>query len=195
VGNYDHKQSHAGLFDAVALGYDAQMFALLADGDHYLTQLFGANAMGNVAYDSIVQLTSEPRSAAVGGAVALNFETAGSGGLARGLVMANKTTTGAENLTGYNLGATGAGTVLQAIFRVLAFNGTNITLHIEHGAADPPAVDVAGLTSTAMVAIGCQRVTVATATNAWKRVVLSGTYTSATVLVTLGVVQGTYVAP
>lgn len=195
VGNYDHKQSHKGLLDAVALGYDAQAFALLVDGDHYLTQLFGANAAGNVAYDSIVQLSAEPRSAAVGGAVLLDLETQGSGGLARGLVLANKITTGAENLAGYNMGATGAGTVLAAIFRVLAFAGTNITMHIEHGAADPPTVDVTGLTTTAMTAIGVQRVAVTVATNAWKRLVIAGTFTSVTILVTCGIVQGTYVAP
>lgn len=195
VGNYDHKESHKGLLDAVALGYDAQAWALLADGDHYLTQLFGANAMGSIAYDSIVQLSAQPRSAAVGGAVLLDMETEGSGGLVRGLVLANKITTGAENLTSYNLGATGAGTVFAVVFRLLAFNGTNITMKIQHGAADPATVDLAGVTTTAMVAIGVQRLTTTAATNAWKRVVISGTFVSATILVTGGIVQGTYVAP
>lgn len=197
VGNYELAQSHSGLFEPTDDGFDEQAFLLLADGtDHYLTQLFGANAMGNVAYDSIVQLTAEPRSAAVGGAVLLNFDTAGAGGLSRGLVLANKTTTGAENLTGYNMGATVAGTQFRVIYRVLALSpATNITIHIEEStddAAVDPYADIVGLAAT-FNAVGVECDTVIIATEAWKRVVTAGTYTSALILVTAGVVQGTVV--
>ena len=197
VGNYDFSQSHAGLLDPTDDAYDEQIFALLDDSDHYLTQLFGANAMGSVAYDSLVHLTGQPRSAAVGGAILLNFDTAGSGGVSRGLVLASKTTTGAENLTGYNMGATGAGTEFRVIYRVLTFDGTDITLHIEESSDDAAAdayEDIVGLTET-FTDVGVATDTVVIATEAWKRCVVSGDFTSALILVTAGIVQGTYVAP
>ena len=197
VGNYEFAQSHSGLFEPTDDGFDEQIFALLADGtDHYLTQLFGANAAGNVAYDSIVQLTAEPRSAAVGGAILLNFDTAGAGGLSRGLVLAKKTSTGAETFTGYNMGATVAGTQFRVIYRVLSLSpATNITLTIQESsddAATDPYAAIVGLAAT-FNAVGVESDTVIIATEAWKRVVTTGTYTSALILVTAGVVQGTVV--
>jgi len=196
VGNYEFAQSHSGLFEPTDDGFDEQVFLLLADGtDHYLTQLFGANVAGSIAYDSIVQLTAEPRSAAIGGAVLLNFDTAGAGGLSRGLVLASKLSTGGEIIAAKNCGATGAGTQLRAFYRVLAFTGTNIIIHIEDSATEGGAyVDIAGLTAT-FTGIGVECDTVMVATNIWKHVVTAGTYTSALILVTLGVVQGTYIAP
>ena len=197
VGNYEFAQSHSGLFESTDNGVDEQTFLLLADGtDHYLTQLFGANVAGTVAYDSIVQLTANPRSAAIGGAVLMNFDTAGGGGLSRGVVLASKTSTAAETIPGatdgWNQGATISGQSLRAIFRVFAFTGTSITMKIQHCATQGGSyVDVTSLTSTAMTANQVQSVTVTSATNAWKHVVTTGTYSSALILVTLGTVQGT----
>lgn len=197
VANYDAKQSHTGLLEPTDDGYDEQIFALLDTTDHYLTQLFGANAMGSIAYDSLVHLSTQPRSAAIGGAILLNFDTEGSGGVSRGLVLASKTTTGAESLTGYDMGATGAGTEFRVIYRILTFDGTDITLKVQESSDDAAAdayVDIVGLTET-FTDVGVATDTVVIATEAWKRVDITGDFTSALILVTAGIVQGTYVAP
>jgi len=106
-GGYDVKASDLGFLEPTDDGYDEQLFAALTDGaDHYLTKLFGANAMGSPSYDMVVKVSSQPRSASIGGAILLNFESEGSEGVARGLVLGHKTTTGAEDLTAYNQGPT-----------------------------------------------------------------------------------------
>lgn len=104
-GNYDAKASCLGFLEPTDEGYDEKMFDALTDGaDHYLTQLFGANAMGSPSHDMVVRFPSQPRSASVGGPILLNFDAEGNEGVARGLVLGNKTTTGAEDLTPYNQG-------------------------------------------------------------------------------------------
>ncbi len=194
-GNYDVKHSDLGLFEPTDDGYDEQVHALLEDAsDHFLTKLFGANAIGNVAYDSVVRLSGQPRSAAKAGAVLLNFDSGGAGGIVRGVVLGNKVTTGAESLAGQNQGATTSPTEYAVIFRVLAFTGTNITLKVQESSDDGGGdayADIAGLTSGALTAIGVVRATTTATTEAWKRLNISGTFTSATILVTAGVVQGT----
>ncbi len=195
VGNYDHTDKLLGFFDGVDEGIDERIFALLGDNsDHLLGVAYEAAAENTILYEALAKLMGQPRSGAVGGAVLLNFDMAGSGGLSRSLVLGSKTSTAAENLTGRNMGATTAGQVFQAVFRVLAFTGTNITLRLQesqdNGGADPYA-DIAGLTSGALTGIGAVRATTTAATEAWKRCVLSGTYTSALILVTAGLVAGT----
>lgn len=197
-GNYEFTQSHSGIFEAADNGFDEQVHALINDGtDHYLTQVFGANAAGTIAYDSIVQLTAEPRSASIGGAVLLNFDTAGAGGLSRGVVLASKISTGAEIIAGQANDATGAGTSFRVIYRVLAFTGTDITMHIEDAATiDGVYADLAGLTAT-FTGAGVDSDTIIIATRGFKHVVTTTAagYTSATILVTCGYIAGTYIAP
>lgn len=104
---YDVKASDLGFLEPTDDGYDEQLFAALTDGaDHYLTKLFGANAMGSPSYDMVIRVPSQPRSASMGAAILLNFDSEGSDGVARGLVLGQKTTSGAENLTPYNQGPT-----------------------------------------------------------------------------------------
>lgn len=199
VGNYDLNNSDLGFLEPTDDEYDEQLFAALNDGDtdHYLTKLFGAHTIGSVAYDAIVRVTSEPRSASIDGAILLNFDSGGANGIVRGLVLGNKTTTGAESLDGQNQGATGAGTLLSYLLRVLSFDGTDITLKIQESSDDGDTdayADVTGLTQT-FTDIGISRETTVAATEAWKRLDISGTFTSALILVTGGIVQGTYVAP
>jgi hypothetical protein len=195
VANYEMKANALGFFEPTDDGYDEQIWAMLNDGDtdHYLTHLFGASAIGNVAYDMVARISGQPRSAAVGGAILLNYDTEGANGIVRGLVLGNKTTTGAESLTGQNQGVTTAGTIYAVIFRVLTFNGTNITLKVQEssddGAGDAYA-DIAGLTSGALTDIGVVRATTVAATEAWKRLDISGTFTSCAIVVTAGTVQG-----
>lgn len=196
VGNYDHTQDHTGFFDGADNAFDERAFVdLNTDEDHFLAQLFGANAENSRGYEAIVRLARQPRSAALGGAVLLNLQSEGSGGLVRCTVLRNATLVGVGNGTGRNLGATASGTVFAVVFRVLAFSGVNLTLALEEsqndGGADPYAA-IAGL-SNAFTAIGVSRKTTTAATEAWKRVAATspGGFTSATVLVTAGTVQGT----
>ena len=194
VGNYDAKQSHLGFFEGTEDGFDQQIHALLADGnDHYITHCFGASAEASVAYDFVARLSALPRSASEGGAILLNFDSESSEGVVRGLVLGNKTTTGAEDLDGQNQGATTANTIYAVIFRVVTFDGTDITLHIEESSDDGGGdayADIAGLTAT-FTDIGVERHTTVAATEAWKRVVIAGDFTTALILVTAGTVQGT----
>lgn len=193
VANYDVQHEDNGFFDGVDDAIDEILHGLVADtADHYLTKCPDGDSENDIAYDSVVRLTGKPLSGQAAGAVLLHLRAAGSDGMARGLVLASVTTTGAENRTGRNMGATTAGQTFQVVFRVLTFSGTNITLKIQEsqndGGADPYA-DIAGLTSGALTAVGVVRATTTAATEAWKRVNISGTFTSALVLVTAGVVS------
>ncbi len=194
VGNYDHTHSEAGIFDAVNDGYDEQLHALLGSAnDLYLTKTFGI-AEGSIAYDALVKLSSLPLEAQIGNAIMRSFDAAGSGGLARGLLLRSATVTGAGNGTGRNAGATTSGQSLRTMFRLLAFTGTNITMKLQESSDDAGAdayADITSQTSGAMSAAGIVVVTTTAATEAWKRVVISGTITSAIVRVTSGVIAGT----
>ncbi|MCJ7797118.1 MAG: hypothetical protein MUQ56_10195, partial [Thermoleophilia bacterium] len=194
MANYDVSHSDQGFMDTADDSYDEQLFTAMGEaGDHYLTKMFAGTVEASVAYDSIVKISGEPRSAAVGGAILLNFDSQGSGGLVRGVVLRNATVAGAGDGTGQNLGTTVAGQEFAVIFRVIAVAGGTITMHIEEGAADPPITDIAALTTTAMAVPGVERYSIVVPTLAWKRVVIAvgGGFTSATVLVTAGVVMGT----
>ena len=195
LGPYDYDTSHLGFFEGDSGLYDENMHALLsATGEHYLTQLFEGATENTIAYDSLIHVTGQPRSAQFEGAVLLNFDGAGQKGLTRGLVLGAVTTTGAENRTGRNQGTTASGTTYAVVFRVLTFSGTNITLKIQESSDDGSGDaygDVSGLTSGALSAVGVVRATTTSATEAWKRLNISGTFTSCLILVTAGVVAGT----
>ena len=194
VGNYDYSSSVLGFFDGADDAVDEILHGLLAnESDHYLTKMPGASAEGGIAYDLLVSLTRKPLSAATGGAVLLNIESAGRNGAVRGHILGNLTSTGAGNRAGVNQGVKASGVVYAVIFRVLSFTGTNITLKIQEssddGAGDAYA-DVASLTSGALTAIGVVRATTTAAMEAWRRLNISGTFTSVAVRVTAGVVAG-----
>lgn len=195
VGGYDVQASSLGLIDTANDDYDEQAWdAILDNSDHYLTRLPTGSAENSISYDYVVRLTAQPRSGAIGQAILLNFEAAGANGAVRGLVLASVTSTGAESRTGRNQGVTAAGTTYAVTFRLLAFTGTNITMVVQEsqndGSPDTYAT-ISGLTSGALTAVGTVRATTTAATEAWKRVALTGTYSSALILVTAGTVQGT----
>ncbi len=195
-GNYDHKHSHSGLFDPEDDSFDEQIFAILdANEDHYLCHLFGANAIGNVAYESVVRLSEQPRSAALGGAVLLNLGAEGSNGMSRGLVICNATISADGNQAGQNIGASSAGQVFQVVIRVISGTFTSFDVNVQEsqndGAPDAYAT-VAALSQTGINAAGVWRKTTASATEAYKRVNIANWIgTSAVVLVTAGLVAGT----
>lgn len=193
IGNYDHMHEDNGFFDGATLLNDAFIHALVGDNtDHYLTKCPDGDSENDIAYDGLVTLVGKPLSGQSAGAVLLHLKTTGRGGLARGLVLASVTTTGAETRVGRNMGATVSGDTFEAIFRVITFSGTNITLTIEEsqndGGADPYAL-ITGMTSGALTAANVVRATTTAATEAWKRCRVAGTFTSALILVTAGKVS------
>ena len=193
VGNYDFAMPYLGLFDFTDDAYDEQIHLLLESAaDHYATIALGS-AIGDVAYDGVCSLVSQPREASLGGAVALNFDLAGRESLSRGVLLGNKTTTGAEDLTGVNQGATVANQTYRAIFRIISFTGTNITLTIEEsqndGGGDAYGA-IAGLNSGAQTGVGVWEAETTSATEAWKRLAVSGTFTSVVIVVSAGVLAG-----
>ena len=196
VGNYDYKAALNGFFDADSSGLDPRAYIdLNTDEDHYLTQLFGANAIGSKGYDTICRLMEQPRSGGVGGAVLLNLSTEGSGGAVRCTVLCNTAITATGNQSGQNMGATTAGQTFQVIARLLSASGSgSISFAVQEssdGGADVYAT-ISGLTGT-FNGTGVNRLTTTAATEAWKRVTVTAFtgFTSVTLLVTAGVVAGT----
>jgi hypothetical protein len=195
VDNYDHSHSHSGFFDGADNSFDEQIFAMLDDSDHYLAQCFAGETEGNPCYEAIVKLSSQPRQAQSGQAIALNIESQGSGGLARGHILRKNTAlTGNGNGTGYNTGATTLNQVYAVTIRCFSFTGTTFNVKIQQstddGAGDAYA-DIATLAQD-VTAAGVWRLTTTAATEAWKRVVISSwNGTTASIAVTAGVVAGT----
>ena len=196
VANHDHSGSHTGFFDAADNALDPVAFInLRTDEDHYLTQIFGANAEGSIGYDRVVRLKDQPRKAGNGAAMLLNFSEEGSGGIARCTVLRNASITATGSGTGRNLGATTSGQIFAVTFRVISVVGTgSITLQVQessdNGGSDAYAL-ITGLAAT-LTAAGVSRVTTTAATEAYKRVNVSAFsgFTSVTVLVTAGIVAG-----
>jgi len=195
VGNYDYAFPFMGLFDGAAGELDAIVHALLGSAsDHYVTLALGS-AVGDVAYDGAVSLAGKPLSASLGSVQALNLDLSGRAGLSRGVLLGNGTTTQAESLASVNMGTTIAGQVFRAIFRVITFDGTDITLKVQESQqddGDPDTfADITGVTSGALTAAGVVAAQSTAATEAYKRLNISGTFTSAVIAVSAGVVAGT----
>lgn len=193
VANYDAMIGFLGFGQFADNGMDEQLHLLLADdAAHYIAILPGANAIGSIAYEHVAQFTNMPRSGAIGGAVLHNFDASGRAGMYRGLVLGNKTSTGAESLAGQNMGTTAATQTFAVTFRLMSFTGTSITMVIQESSDDAvgdPYASIAGLTSGALSAAGVVRVTTNAVTEAWKRLQTTGTYSSAVILVTAGVLS------
>lgn len=193
VGNYDHKHSVQGFFDGDTGKFDAQAFVdFRTDEDHFLATIFGTTE-GSRGYEDVIRNMGQPRSGGTGGAVLLSLEGEGSGGRVRCWLLRTATLAGAGNGAGQNLGATTAGQVFAAVFRLLAFTGTSITLKVQESSDDGAVdlyADIAGLTSGALTAKGVVRATTTAATEAWKRLAATGTFTSAQIIVTVGTVAG-----
>lgn len=189
VGNYDHDFDTTGLFDGTDDAYDERVFVdLKTDEDHYLSTHFGT-AEGSPAYLDVLRMIEQPRSGASGGAVMLNVKGEGSGSRLRGMLLRSATVSSGGNGTGRNMGATTTPTPFAVHFHLIAFNGTNITIKLQESSDDGSGdayADIAGLTSGALTAVGVVRVSTTASTEAWKRVVISGTFTSATVVVCAG---------
>lgn len=188
--NYDHTHSHDGFIDTADDSYDEVMFShLQTASDYHWGRFWEGIGEGAVAYEAVVRQTDQPRSVQVGQAILLNVSAAGSGHLARGVVLRSGTVSGTTNSTGQNVGATTSGQILVATFRVISGTFASVTLNIQEsqndGGADPYAT-ISGMTSGSMTAAGVVRTTTTAATEAWKRVNVSAfSGTSCVVLVTL----------
>ena len=197
MGNYDSSQSHLGLFEpgTGANEYDEELFAALLDGaDHRVGQFFEGITAGNVAYENVTKFTANPRSAAIGDVVLAHFDSMGTDGTTRGIVLGSTTSTGAEDLTGISQAITTSPEQYTVVFRVIAFSGTDITMTIEEsqndGGGDAYAL-ISGLTSGAVTGPDVVRVSTTATTELWKRVAITGTFSSAEILVTGGTLAGT----
>ncbi len=193
VGNYGVNGSLTGFFEPTDDGFDEYMHGFLQSATtKYLGAAVGQGAAGQVAYENVIDITGEPRTANIGGAILLNCDYTGAGQLARGMVNLNATISGDGNQTGQNHGASTAGQTFQAIVRVISATAlTRMDIHIEEsqndGGADPYA-DIAGMSQTEIAAAGVWRLTTTAATEAWKRCVISNwNGTSALVVVTMGI--------
>lgn len=162
------------------------------ENDHYLLKLFAGNTENAVAYEMIERLNANPISGRVGGAVLISSSFGGAGPCYRGAVLRSATVTATGNGTGRNLGVTTTDDEFAVTFRVVGGTFTSIGLKVQqssdNGAGDAYA-DVATLAHT-FTAPGVFRVSTRAATEAYKRVVISGfTGTNALILVTAGVVK------
>ena len=151
------------------------------------------SAIGSVVHEGAISLSEKPLSAQLGGTQMLNFTGMGRLGASRGVLFGNKTTTGAESLASIQQGATTSGQLYRAVFRLVEFTGTNITLELQESSDDGSGdsfTDITGLTSGALTAAGTVVATITAATEAYKRLNISGTFTSAVIAVTGGLVAG-----
>ncbi len=196
VGNYDHMLSLNGFFDAADDAFDPVAFVdLMTDEDHQAFVTFGAGAVGSVGYEGPVRLKSQPRSAAVGQAVLLNIETEGAGPIARSTILHTGAITATGDQDGQNLGATSSGDLLVVVYRVLAVSGSGSIVMQIHESSDDGGSDayasIAALASGTLTGVGATRKTTTAATEAYKRLTVStfSGFTSATVLVTIGVAK------
>lgn len=195
VGNYDHEHNDLGIFDGGVNRGDAVIHALLSDNtDHYLARCPGSANEGDVAYESIVALASKPLSGRVGDAVILNRTYRGRGGMVRGVLLSNATILGTGARTGQNLGATVSGQRLRVVHRIVEFTGTSLTVQFQestdNGSGDAYAT-ITGMGFAGMATTGIVVGEVTIATEAWKRLLLSGSFASVTLVTTVGIVLGT----
>ena len=196
VGNYDHAHEHTGFFDGVNDLIDEAIHSLITFDtvEYSLGQMFGSSSEGEIVYESLVALSSKPLSGAVGGAVLLNQNYVGRNSAFRGIILRNATVTGTGNGTGRNMGASTSGQTFRVVFRVFSGTFTSIGLKLQESTDDAAAdayADIAGLADTLTV-VGVSGKTTTAATEAWKRLVVSGfTGTNAVIGVTAGIQQGT----
>lgn len=197
-GVYNGRMPIGGFFDPADDNYDEQMWSVIGDGaQHYVGLYPGSQAAhGNFGYEIEAQCPDQSRPIEVAGAVLLSVTWQGEGPVVRSTVLCNGAVTGSGVVTNSNknLGATAAGEEFVAILRVLSVTGSgSITVEIEESSDDGAADAYAQVFAfTAKTAIGVERKSVLTATEAYKRVnvtAFSG-FTSVTILVVAGKSQG-----
>lgn len=194
VGNYDYEVANLGFFDGAATPskFDEIIHNLMDDDNHYFGLAPGSDSEGGLIYETMVANATQPRSGRVGEAILLNHTHRGRGGMFRGSILTNATILGTGARTGRNLGATTSGQILRVIHRIIAFTGTSLTIQFQEsqddGGGDAYAT-IAGMGGSGISDVGVLVNETTVATEAWKRLLLSGSYASVTLLTTVGVVS------
>ncbi len=197
-GKYKGQLVINGFFDPSDDAYDEIMWSALGSGaDHYLGWYPGQDASyADIGFEHICRVKGEPRNSSIAGAILLHVTWEGTEPVVRATVLCNgaATQTGAVTNSNQNLGATTAGEEFVAVLRVLAVSGTgSITVKVQESQNDGSPDTYADLIAfTAATAVGVERKSVITATEAWKRVnvtAFSG-FTSVTIMVSCGKEQG-----
>ena len=160
--------------------------------DHYCALIPPGYTAGNVAYFGPSKLESKPISGSTGGAVGISLSLSGDEGLSRGVLLDTRTATGTVNSTGQNLGATSSGTTFACQVHVVSGTFSDLDIEIQEssddGSGDAYAA-ISGFTQSNIAAVGVYRFSTTSATEAWKRVAITGfTGTSALVHVVCGTV-------
>ena len=173
-------------FDGAA-GQAHAAFSALPATDVIMTYLRGQVLQNPAACLNAKQVGYDPTRAADG---SLTLKVAGNGN-AYGLEWGEQLTAGLRADTTGTVGAfidDLAGTSFggQAYFQLVAFTGTSVTIDIQSCTTSGGSYATTGLTSSALVGIGAQRVAVAnnTTINRYLKVVTTGTFSVASFQVT-----------
>ena len=190
------KSQWSGFLDIEDDGWDETAFASLSNGIHYLTTCPVGIAAGAIAYLSAQQNLAQPRPFDRQQVAMLDWNGQGTGAFSRGAVLTTATAvTGTGPQAGRNVGVTTSTQTLIAHVLLLAASGAGSVTTAIQESSDNGAGDAYGTISGmsgALTAVGqAARLTFTGATETWKRTnvtALSG-FTSATLLVALGIAQ------
>lgn len=187
-----------GFLDVADDGFDEVDFVdILAPTTHYVCRTFFAGtsqAQGDIAYETQEFNTGNSRAYDVANVAMLNWGGQVTGGFYRGAVLLPETAGTATGVIGsaLNFGATTAGERFVATIRLVAKAGTfgSVTIALQESSdngADAYAT-ISGMTAT-FTALGVARVSTTSATEAYKKLNITGltTLTSVTFHVTIGV--------
>jgi len=188
-----------GFFDSVVAdtNIDGEMWADVLSGAQHLVGVYPGNSALQTAigYELEAEVSGQPRTVEVAGAILLNVTWQGEGAVVRSTVLANGavTASGVVASSAQNIGVTAAGERFVVVIRCLAFSGTTLTVDIEessdNGSGDAYAL-ISGLQKV-ITAVGSWRLTTVAATEAWKRVNITAfTGTTMTLLIVVGKEQG-----
>jgi hypothetical protein len=196
--------------DVTAINKSAhERIGLLRDGDMQFTTYFNPSASQEHAALKTLPRTDvvasyfrgttllNPAACCIGKQINYDFSRATDGGLTAkvqvqangfGLEWGKMITAGLRTDSGATTGAflddNGAGTAFggQAYVQLVAFSGTSVTVDIQSATTSGGSYATTGLTTSAMTAIGAQRLSVANTTtiNRFLKVVTTGTFSSAT---------------
>jgi len=173
------------------------MWSVIDGALHYIGLYFGQDAShGDIGYELEARSDDQARPVEIAGAILLNCTWQGSGPIVRSTVLCNGavTATGAVTNSNKNWGTTAAGENFVGILRVLSVTGAgSITVEIEESSDDGVGDAYSQIIAfAAKTAVGVERKSIATATEAWKRVNVTAyaTFTSVTIMLVIGKEQG-----
>lgn len=159
-------------------------------GPHYTALIPAGFTAANVAYFGPAELNAKPITGSTGAAIGLSIDLSGGEGLTRGVLLDTRTATGTVDATGQNLGATSAGETFVVQVHVVVDDFSDLDIEIQEssddGSGDAYAA-ISGFTQDDISAVGVYQFTTTSATEAYKRLSITGfTGTSATLHVVAG---------